>query len=365
VVGRRGAARGRPAARREGKKFVPRAPRQPGRSPSRAPGSAVRLKDAAQRNRRAPWIQPPALLMNDPRLDQEELATSGSLLAKRLRSLVRAAERRAAPNEFREALGRAVGALELGVDNLFGELGGGEDRGALPDVSGRIAKNIVDAWSQSKVDGDTGEAEADAEQVTFENAPLTGSTDVFPIPDLIDWLGVLGKTGVLVVQGEKERFTIEFQRGRVVHAASDHAPEGSRLGDILVELAAISPEELVEFLERARASGEVLGTALERGQKLTRAELEEALAVQVQRLFARLFAARRSIFAFRQGAVGANEARVCLNPRQLLMESARLADELAVNQDKAREAERIAADVDAPDSLVSEEQVKDDALSTS
>lgn len=303
--------------------------------------------------------------MNDPRLDQEELATSGSLLAKRLRSLVRAAERRAAPNDFREALGRAVGALELGVDNLFGELGGGEDRGALPDVSGRIAKNIVDAWSQSKMDGDTREAEADAEEVTFENAPLTGSADVFPIPDLIDWLGVLGKTGVLVVQGEEERFTIEFQRGRVVHAASDHAPEGSRLGDILVELAAISPEELVEFLELARASGEVLGTALERGQKLTRTELEEALAVQVQRLFARLFAARRSIFAFRQGAVGASDARVCLNPRQLLMESARLADELAAKQDKARENERVAADVDGPGSLVPEEAVQDDAVSAS
>ena len=303
--------------------------------------------------------------MNDPRLDQEELATSGSLLAKRLRSLVRAAERRSAPDQFREALGRAVGALEKGVDNLFGELGGGgEDRGDLPDVSGRIAKNIVDAWSQSKIDDGPGETPVEAEQASFENAPLTGSADVFPIPDLIDWLGVLGKTGVLVVQGESERFTIEFQRGRVVHAASDHAPSGSRLGDILVELAAITPEELIEFLELARASGEVLGTALERGQKLTRTELEEALAVQVQRLFARLFAARRSIFAFRQGVLGQSNARVSLNPRQLLMESARLADELAASQAEARDIALLAKDTDEPGSLAPDQPVQDDALSS-
>lgn len=303
--------------------------------------------------------------MNDPRLDQEELATSGSLLAKRLRSLVRAAERRSAPDEFREALGRAVGALETGVDNLFCELGGGgEDGGDLPDVSGRIAKTIVDAWSQSKIDGGPVETPVEAERASFENAPLTGSADVFPIPDLIDWLGVLGKTGVLVVQDESECFTIEFQRGRVVHAASDHAPSGGRLGDILVELAAITPEELIEFLDLARVSGEVLGTALERGQKLTRAELEEALAVQVQRLFARLFAARRSIFAFRQGAVGACDARVCLNPRQLLMESARLADELAATQAAARDSELLAKDVNGPDSLAPDQTVPDDALST-
>jgi len=267
--------------------------------------------------------------MNDPRIEREELATSGSLLAKRLRSLVRAAERRSAPEDFRDALGRAVGALEMGVDNLFGELGGGSTRDDLPDVSGRIAKSIADAWADSRLD-DVAVADVPTpEPMAFENAPLTGSADVFPIPDLIDWLGVLGKTGVLIVQGEVERFTVEFQRGRVVHACSDQAPQGGRLGDILMELGFLSAEELDEFLRRARASGEVLGTALERGEKLTRPQLEAALATQVQRLFARLFGARRSIFAFSQGVLGAGDARVSLNPRQLLMESARLADELA------------------------------------
>lgn len=266
--------------------------------------------------------------MNDPQIDREELASSCGSLVRRLRALARASERRGANEGFREALGRAAEELDGAACSLVEDLET-ELSSELPEVSARIAERILAAWEKA----DLGEADAeeqdsptDAEE-RVEGSPLAGSSEVFAIPDLIEWLGMLGKTGILQVRGDSERFTIEFRRGRVVHAVSDGTPAGSRLGDLLVERGILSRDELDRFLESAKGSGEPLGAVLEQSEKLSREQLQGALAEQVQRLFLRLFATRRATFAFRQGAMGAREAQLSLSPRCLLFESARLTDE--------------------------------------
>jgi hypothetical protein len=151
---------------------------------------------------------------------------------------------------------------------------------------------------------------------------------VLAIADLLELLGAQNKTGILRVEGGSESFSVHLKHGKVIHASSDRAPQGERLGDILVRLGYISQGHLDAFLRGFMGSGRKLGEVLEKGSVVTTEQLAEALAEQVRLMFYRLFSLRDGRFSFRPEDVddGAFQ-RVDLGLRWLLFESARQVDE--------------------------------------
>ena len=151
---------------------------------------------------------------------------------------------------------------------------------------------------------------------------LKGSATFMSIPDLLGFLGSLSASGTLGICTLGESFTIVLQSGRITHAASDKAPAGERLGDILVERGALSQKRLASFLLRNRSSKRKLGEALILEEQVTEEELSGALQEQIRRLFIRLFESEDAAFEFTHGDCPEESVAVKMSVPGLLLESA-------------------------------------------
>lgn len=157
---------------------------------------------------------------------------------------------------------------------------------------------------------------------------FTGNTDVLSIPELIGFFQLQAKTGVLLIAGPEEDFTLEYLRGELIHAASSASPEGERLGEILVRLGHMNETQLAELLVCLN-SMERTGETLRRGEVIPEEAISDALQHQVQGIFHRLCTMTGCRFSFREGLAGEPNARARYNVTRLLLETARVNDETA------------------------------------
>lgn len=146
-----------------------------------------------------------------------------------------------------------------------------------------------------------------------------------PTADLVTSLCGGLKSGILYISTEGEDFTIEIHEGAIVHAHSDGAGPGERLGDILVERGVLTRDALAVLL--AKESRSRIGARAIEQHLATRTDLLAALETQIRRLFQRLFAKRPKEFAFWEGPSILGEENLRLNSTMLLLEGARAADE--------------------------------------
>ena len=145
-----------------------------------------------------------------------------------------------------------------------------------------------------------------------------------PAPDLIGFLSTYHRTGILEAEAPGELFVVEFEEGDIVHAQSDHMPDGQRLGDILVSRGDITREALEQA---RRESPGRLGEILMKRGLVAKEQLLAALQVQIQLLFNRMFEAPTTRFTFWGGPPLHADEKLRLNATSLLLEGARVADE--------------------------------------
>ena len=134
------------------------------------------------------------------------------------------------------------------------------------------------------------------------------------------------KSGVLRVNISTEVVTLVFDEGDLIHASSDNAPPGGRLGEILIEQGALDMQRLERFLVSYSSGTTRLGDALESESVITKDQLREALDAQVQLIFERLFTSENAYYRFREGHMEA-EIQRRRNVFQLLLETCRVHDE--------------------------------------
>lgn len=146
-----------------------------------------------------------------------------------------------------------------------------------------------------------------------------------PAPDLIGFLSTYHRTGILEVEAPGEMFVVEFEEGDIVHAQSNHMPDGQRLGDILVSKGNIEREAL-EKVRRDNPGGRLGELLLENGL-VDQDQLLAALQTQIQLLFNRMFDAPTTRFTFWAGPPLRADEKVRLNATSLLLEGARASDE--------------------------------------
>ena len=174
----------------------------------------------------------------------------------------------------------------------------------------------------------TSPRELSAEAILQEaSAELLGTCRAFPGPQLIEFLGRLGKSGVLQIKTVDEVFTIHLEYGSVLYASSNNAPQGTSLGDILVEMGFSERRVLEEHIHSAGAESLRIGAHLLRCSLLTEDKLTEALSHQVRLLFNRLTKAENASFFFRETSLSKLPNEIRLNISQILLESARMLDD--------------------------------------
>jgi len=232
---------------------------------------------------------------------------------KSCRELVRAANSLACvPEDGSELAKICLAELEKAdrhVHMALHFLGRWQEAVAPPPVAGKPAQDRVNAARSGTQDA------------------FTGDTRTIPLSKLISFLGVQGKQGVLTIHASDEVIDIVFDGGALIHASSDNAPQGFRLGEMLVSMGKISRQELEQFLSEHEGITVRLGTALESEGLVSREDLESVLVSQVQELFHRISRNDSAKFSFAEGLPTDVDRRIRINVDGLLLESARRRDE--------------------------------------
>tara|TARA_R110002126_G_scaffold82806_5_gene202616 strand:- start:5899 stop:6795 length:897 start_codon:yes stop_codon:yes gene_type:complete len=223
---------------------------------------------------------------------------------------------------MRRRLFTARGHIELALETLR------DVESQDTDVASKTAEG---SWLAGKLRGLTdsllGKSPNTPAESTMSQGAFEGDTGAVSIPDLLGFLQVQGKTGILIVQADDENITIEIEGGRLVHAFSTNTPDETKLGEILVRQGAITRDRLASVFQCMGRSRSLLGEALISGNVVNELALTRALNEQVQSLFHRLMALRHATFHFSQGLGRQSDGRRGMNLTQLLLESARHIDE--------------------------------------
>jgi len=154
---------------------------------------------------------------------------------------------------------------------------------------------------------------------------LSGSEGIFSGPDLVSFLGVQQKTGLLEIRTPNQMFTLELDAGQVAHLQSNRAGKGERLGDLLVDMGVVerrSVEEAYRLNPRGRVGELLLNNGLVHEEQLF-----EALQRQIHLLFQRLASEPMERFTFWAGPLLHAQERLRLNATALMLEAARVKDE--------------------------------------
>jgi len=175
--------------------------------------------------------------------------------------------------------------------------------------------------------------------VTERSAPsllLSGRIEAVPLAEVLQLVAGSGRDGVLLVESEEPpaRGEIEIVGGRIVRAEIASSP--LPLGRVLLRRGAVSEGALSTALSRqsSAAGWRPLGELLLEMNAVDVGELAAGLAEQIEARAAAILGWRRGVFRYRTWESTSRTALSCevgvaLEPHELLLESARLADENA------------------------------------
>jgi hypothetical protein len=154
---------------------------------------------------------------------------------------------------------------------------------------------------------------------------LEGNLARFEAPDLLTFLNMCRRTGVLVMERPDQETKLFLREGRPVFAAS--TKEDLRLGAIVVRMGKVPAEALEPALQRHGGVGR-LGQVLLTEKLITEAELASCLKVQVSEVIFDTFRWGQGVFTFWDGVPPpASAVTLEMDLQNLLMEGARRIDE--------------------------------------
>lgn len=225
----------------------------------------------------------------------------------------------------------SLGSLLERAGGLFQQMARGESASANSNNTFRIEPQERTVALRMLASGGP-EVETPAPLRSDERAPsprhikvLSGSEGIFTGPDLVSFLGVQQKTGLLELRTPNQQFTVELDAGQVAHLQSNRSGKGERLGDILVEMGAVERRALEEAY-RLNPRGRV-GELLLNNGLVKETELFQALQRQIHLLFQRLAAEPMERFTFWAGPLLHAQERLRLNATALMLEAMRVKDE--------------------------------------
>jgi hypothetical protein len=158
---------------------------------------------------------------------------------------------------------------------------------------------------------------------------LSGTLDTMPLPDILQFLGLSRKTGVLHLECGTVRKALHFDLGVVSYCSSGSAKE--YLGQHLLARTSLREPDLEHAFATQRATGKKLGQVLVELGLLEESEIESVLKHKVEDSIYELFTWKAGRFDFEDDATPTDEipVRLDLQWQDLVMEGARRADEMA------------------------------------
>jgi len=157
--------------------------------------------------------------------------------------------------------------------------------------------------------------------------PLFGTLSTMPLTDLLQWLASARLTGTLQIERNKVSKSIVFQDGQVIGCSSDDPPE--RLGQFLIARGKITEEQLCHALTIQESSGRHLGTTIVEMGALSPDELSSHLEAKAEETIFSLFGWDDAVFRFQQDTRDeANVFPISLRVEDVLLRGLKRYDEI-------------------------------------
>src|SRR5512134_3842880 len=129
--------------------------------------------------------------------------------------------------------------------------------------------------------------------------PLFGTLSTMPLTDLLQWLAAGRLSGTLQIERNRVSKSIVLQDGQIIGCSSDDPPE--RLGQFLIARGKITEEQLRQALLLQEASHRHLGKILVEMGALSPDELGSHLEAKAEETIFSLFDWDDAVFRFQQG----------------------------------------------------------------
>jgi hypothetical protein len=154
---------------------------------------------------------------------------------------------------------------------------------------------------------------------------LDGNLARFEMPDVLTFLNMGRRTGVLVLEHPEQESKVFLRDGRPIYATS--SKEDLRIGNMLVRQGRVKTAELERALD-LREPGQKIGEALLQNRILNQDELASFLKIQVSEVIFDTFTWKKGLFSF-YDRVPPPETVVTLamDLQNLIMEGVRRIDE--------------------------------------
>lgn len=158
---------------------------------------------------------------------------------------------------------------------------------------------------------------------------LEGTLKDFSLVDIFQLIGLQKKIGVLTLRNDSEEARILFENGMVVGADTNHQKLENRLGRVLVKTNRISQAELDQALSVQSKTLQRLGQVLIQKGFIKREDLKESLQIQVSQVIYRLFRWTDGEYHFKpeNHIEYDRENFTPLSSESILMEGVRMLDE--------------------------------------
>jgi hypothetical protein len=154
---------------------------------------------------------------------------------------------------------------------------------------------------------------------------LEGNLAAFEVPDLLTFIGLGGRTGVLVLERPQQETKLFFREGKAVFATS--TAEELRFGNTLVRLGKLSAQTVERVMQKQRA-GARIGQVLLSEKILTEEALASFLKIQVSEVIFHAFAWREGTFTFYDKTPPpATAVTLEMDLQNLIMEGVRRSDD--------------------------------------
>jgi len=155
---------------------------------------------------------------------------------------------------------------------------------------------------------------------------LQGDFTTMPLPDLLQWLALSRKTGILILQRGEIVKEIYFREGKIVASASNDPRE--YFGQFLLSYEKITEADLMRAFSRQGETGIKLGRILVMEGLLSEDEVQRFLRIKAEETIYDLFLWGEGTFKFYNDAP-AQDGHVAIEMEvtSILMEGSRRADE--------------------------------------
>ncbi len=156
---------------------------------------------------------------------------------------------------------------------------------------------------------------------------LAGNLKTVSFPDILQLLATGKKTGIFEVKTATRQKEVAFREGNIIYASSVNSSE-DLLGNMLLRRGKITKADLDRAIALHKQTGRQLGTTLIDMNLFQKEDIAECLRLQIEEIVYNLFSWQDGDFVFHEGSSPTNVPFLIeLNTMNVIMEGTRRIDE--------------------------------------